>query len=131
VNLALLGGSLAAVLFVAWLVRRLGLGAPTPLDEAGARRVAEETFIGQRFGAVLLDRKGTAALVDGRGAIALVRAHGDKWVARLLRPPIATRREGERLIVVPGEAMFGATVLNVGADAAARWAPRLEGRPDA
>ena len=126
-----LAGSLAAVLVVAWLVGRLGLGRPAPLDEAAARRAAEETFIGHRFGAVALDRDGRAALVESAGGeIALVRAHGDKWVVRLIEPPVPARSEGEALIVPPSEAMFGATTLMLGADAAA-WAAKLKGAGDA
>ena len=127
-----LGGSLAAVLFVTWLVDKLGLGRGRSLDATTARTVAEETFIGHRFGEVALDRDGRAALVAGaHGEVALVRAHGDKWVARLLQPPVAARVDGEALIVPPSEAMFGATTLVLGADAAARWAPRLQEACDA
>ena len=126
-----LAGSLAAVFIVAWLVRGLGLGRAAPLDEAGARRIADETFIGHRFGAVALDRDGRAALVEGSaGEIALVRVHGDKWVARLIAPPVAARADGEALIVPPSEAMFGATTLMLGADAAV-WAAKLKGAGDA
>lgn len=125
-------GSLAAVLFVAWLVGRLGLGHPQPLDEAGARRLAEATFVGRRFGTVVLDRERLGALVEVfDGAFVLIRAHGDKWVARLVEPPIAARAEGEGLIVPASEAMFGATTLVLGADEAARWAVRLRGAIDA
>lgn len=127
-----LAGSVLAVLFVAWLVGKLGLGRGAPLDEAIARRIAEETFIGHRFGAVALDRDGRAALIEGAaGEIVLVRAHGDKWVARLLQAPVAARREGGTLILPAGEAMFGSTTLMLGADDAARWAPRLQGLRDA
>lgn len=126
-----LAGSLAAVFVVAWLVGRLGLGRPAPLDEGGARRAAEETFIGHRFGAVALDRDGRAALAEGAdGAIALVRGHGDKWVARLIAPPVPARTDGEALIVPPAEAMFGATTLMLGAEAVA-WAAKLKGSGDA
>ena len=127
-----LAGSLVAVLFVAWLVGKLGLGRAAPLDEPGARQLAEATFVGHRFGAVLLDRDGHGALVEGDdGTAVLVRPHGDKWVARLLRPPIAARPVGEALIVTPTEAMFGSTTLRLGAEEAARWAMRLKGSSDA
>lgn len=126
-----LAGSLAAVFVVAWLVGRLGLGRAAPLDETSARRTVEETFIGHRFGAVALDRDGRAALVEGAGGeIALVRAHGDKWVARLIAAPVPARVDGEALIVPSSEAMFGATTLMLGADAAA-WAAKLKGAGDA
>jgi hypothetical protein len=130
-NWVSLVGSLAAVFVVAWLVGKLGLGRTAPLDEAGARRAAEETFIGHRFGSVALDRDGRGALVEGTaGEIALVRAHGDKWVARLIAPPVPARADGETLIVPPSEAMFGTTTLMLGAEAAA-WAAKLKGAGDA
>lgn len=131
-NWIILGGSLVAVVVVAWLVGRLGLGRPAPLDEFQARRVAEETFIGHRFGATTLDRDGRAALVEGAdGEIALVRAHGDKWVARLLRSPVTAHLEAECLLVPAGETMFGVTTLTLGAEAAAEWAAKLKGTRDA
>jgi len=121
-------GSLIAVLFVAWLVGRLGLGTVAPLDEAAARRVAEDVFIGHRFCAVALDASGRAALLEATdGSVVLVRAHGDKWVARQLRAPHAARADGDQLVVEAGEPMFGATTLELGAGEAARWVPRLQG----
>lgn len=126
-----LAGSLAAVFLVAWLVGRLGLGRAAPLDEAGARQAAEQAFIGHHFGAVALDRDGRAALVAAAdGAVALIRSHGDKWVARLIAPPVAAQTDGEALIVPPSEAMFGTTTLMLGAEAAA-WAAKLRGAGDA
>lgn len=127
-----LAGSLAAVLFVAWLVGRLGLGGARPLDEPTARQLVEATFVGRRFGAVRLDRDGRGALVEGLdGTAALVRPHGDKWVARLLHPPIEARTDGETLIVAPNETMFGSTKLVLGAEEAGRWVARLKGSSDA
>ena len=127
-NWTVFAGSLVAVLFVAWLVGRLGLGAAAPLDETTARRIAQDTFIGHRFGAVALDASGRAALVEGAdGSVMLVRAHGDKWVARHLRAPLEAKADGDLLIVEAGETMFGATTLELGAGEAARWAPRLQG----
>jgi hypothetical protein len=123
-----LAGSLAAVLVVAWLVGRLGLGQGTPLDEAAARRLAEEVFVGHRFTRAALDRDGRAALVEGsRGELALVRAHGDKWVARLLAPPLAATVDGEALIIPASETMFGTTALTLGHDAATDWGRKLTG----
>lgn len=131
-NWVALGGSLASVLVVAGLVRLLGLGRGAALDEATARQVAGDTFIGHRFISASIGREGRAGLVQGdAGEIALVRAHGDKWVARLLMLPLAARAEGEALIIPAGETMFGATILTLGADPAARWAAKLRGESDA
>lgn len=119
-------GSLAGVLAVVALAKWLGLGRATPLDDASALRIAEETFTGHRFRESVVDREGRAALVEGMaGEAALIRAHGDKWVARLLELPASAQAEGERLIVSPSETMFGATTLALGPADAARWAAKL------
>jgi hypothetical protein len=127
-----LAGSLAAVLFVAGLVKWLGLGRGAPLDAATARQIAADGFVGHRFGAAVVAADGRAALVEGAaGEIALVRALGDKWVTRLLAPPVALRVDGDALIIAAGETMFGATTLTLGAAEAARWAAKLQGDADA
>lgn len=127
-----LAGSLAAVFVVAGLVKWLGLGRGGPLDEATVRQVAADTFIGHAFPTAVVDADGRAGLAESAaGEIALVRAHGDKWVARLLAPPAAARVDGDALIIAAGETMFGATTLTLGAAAAARWAAKLQGEADA
>lgn len=126
-----LGGSLAAVFAVAWLVGRLGLGRAPTLDAATARQVAADAFVGRHFADAVVDVDGRSALVAGPdGEIALVRAHGDKWVTRLLGRD-AVRAEGAALIVPPVEAMFGATTLRLPEGEADRWAARLQARHDA
>ena len=131
-NWAALGGSLAAVLVVAGLVKLLGLGRGEALDAAAACRHAGDVYIGHRFVAAAIARDGRSALVEGSaGEIALVRAHGDKWVARLLPLPLGARLEGDALIIATGETMFGATTLTLGAAEAARWAAKLQGGADA
>jgi hypothetical protein len=132
VTLASFLGSLAAVLAVVALVKWLGLGKPAALDEDEARRIAEEVFVGHRFTEAVVDRDGRAAIAQGlTGEVALVRAHGDKWVTRLLALPTPAQADGERLIVPPGEAMFGATTLALDEREAARWAAKLRGERDA
>lgn len=127
-----LAGSLAAVFVVAGLVKLLGLGRGAALDEATACQVAGDIYIGHRFTSAAIDRDGRSALAQGRdGEIALVRAHGDKWVARLLALPADARVDGDALIIAAGETMFGATTLTLGAADAARWAAKLQGEADA
>ena len=66
------GASLVAVLFVAWLVGRMGLGAdPRIEDAAHAIRLAEEAEAGFGGTEVARDRAGFAAIV--RMAISLPR----------------------------------------------------------
>ena len=73
-----LGASLVAVLFIAWLVRAMGLGAdPRIEDAAHAIRLAEEAEAGFRGTEVARDRAGFAAIVrNAEGRMMLVRAHG-------------------------------------------------------
>ncbi len=123
-----LGGSLAAVLFVSWLVGRLGLGRSPTLDADAARRIAGDTYLGHHFTEVTIDRDNRGALVAGsKGEIVLIRALGDKWVARLLTLPLAARADGEALMIPAGEAMFGATTLTLGHEAAMTWGRKLSG----
>lgn len=127
-NWLALAGSLASVLVVAGLVKLLGLGRGSALDEATVFQVAADTFIGHAFTAAVVGADGRAGLAEGAASeIALVRAHGDKWVARLLAPPVDARVDGDALIIAAGETMFGATTLTIGAAAAARWAAKLQG----
>lgn len=127
-----LAGSLAAVLVVAGLVKLLGLGRGSALDEATACQVAADIYIGHRFASAVVAGDGRTALVEGSaGEIALVRPHGDKWVARLLPVPVKAHAQGDALIIAAGETMFGATMLTLGAADAARWAAKLQGEADA
>ncbi len=131
-NWLTLAGSLAAVLVTAGLVKLLGLGRGDALDAATACRLAGDAHVGHRFVAAAIARDGRSALVEGgAGEIALVRAHGDKWVTRLLARPLAARVEGDALIIAPRETMFGATTLTLGAAEAARWAAKLQDGADA
>ncbi|MFC3712390.1 hypothetical protein ACFOMD_07405 [Sphingoaurantiacus capsulatus] len=127
-TLVSLGGSIAAVLLVSWLVGRLGLGRGAKLDAATARRIAGDTYIGHRFDEVVIDRDNRGALVAGSaGEVVLLRAHGDKWVARLLGLPLPARADGEALIIPAGETMFGPTTLTLGTEAALAWGRKLRG----
>ncbi len=127
-NWRALAGSLAAVLAVAGLVKLLGLGRGRALDAPTACEIAGDIYIGHRFVSAAIDAGGRAALAEGAdGEIALVRAHGDKWVARLLALPVEARVDGDALIIAAAETMFGATVLTLGAAEAARWAAKLQG----
>lgn len=127
-----LAGSLAAVFAVVGLVKLLGLGRGGALDDAAACQVAGDIYIGHRFVSAVVDRDGRHALVEGdNGEIALVRAHGDKWVARLLALPVNAHTNGDALIIAASETMFGATTLMLGVADAARWAAKLQGEADA
>ncbi|WP_260581438.1 hypothetical protein [Sphingopyxis sp. PET50] len=125
-DLIQLGVSLAAVLFVAWLVGRMGLGAdPRIADDAQAIRLAEEAEAGFRGTEVARDRAGFAALVrNAEGRMMLVRAHGNHFAARPVDPQMMARLDKDFLTLIPAERSFGAVTLNLGKDAGA-WAARM------
>ena len=83
-NIALLLGSLVAVLLLAATAHWLGLGGDARLDEGEARHLAEAQ--GVRVLDMALDRAGMAALVRGTDErLLLIRRHGAHFVAQPLR----------------------------------------------
>ena len=121
-----LGLSLVAVLFVAWLVRKMGLGAdPRIADEAHAIRLAEEAEAGFRGTEVARDRAGFAALVrNAEGRMMLVRAHGNFFAARPVDANVIGRLDKDFLTLTMPEKTFGAVTLQLGKDAG-MWASRM------
>lgn len=121
-----LGASLLAVFFVAWLVRRIGLGAdPRIADDAHAIRLAEEAEAGFRGVEVARDRAGFAAIVrndDGRQL--LVRAHGNHFAARPIDAQVLGRLDKDFLTLTVPERSFGSVTLHLGKDAGL-WASRM------
>lgn len=107
-----LGGSLAAILALAGLARWLKLGESRIVDEATARRFAEESLAGFVGGPALIAQNGDAALVAGGGAVALLKRHGAHVAVRRLIPPLALREAIEGVTVDTGERMFGAVTLH-------------------
>lgn len=107
-----LGGSLAAILFLAGFARWLKLGESRIADAATARRFAEESLAGFVAGPALVAPNGDAALVAGGGAIALLKRHGANVAVRRLIPPLALREAVEGVTVDTGERMFGAVTLH-------------------
>lgn len=122
-NWFLLGGSLAAVLLLAWAAKALGLGGDVRLDREAALGIAE----GEGFQPVdiILDRAGMAAIVrDAGGRHMLIRRHGVNFVTRMLRPPLDARLDQNFLTVGTGERMLGRITLDLG-EAASVWAAGL------
>lgn len=120
------GGSLIAILFLAWLSARLGLGAePRIRDEHHARELADDALCGFTSTDIAIDRGGAAALLrDEAGRVMLVRRHGAHFAARLLEPSATIRLEGGRLVVATSERRFGTAALDLGATAP-RWLAEL------
>jgi hypothetical protein len=122
-NWLLLGGSLVAVLLLAWVAKVMGLGGDVRLDADVARRIAEDEGFAPVD--VITDRAGIAAIArDAGGRHMLIRRHGVNFVTRMLRAPLDARLDQKFLTIGTGEPMFGRITLDLG-DAASVWAAGL------
>lgn len=121
-----LAGSVAAILFIAWLARYWGLGGDVRLrSEDQARAIAEEVIVGFEPTQIAIDKAGIGALMrDAQGRHLLVRRHGAQWAGRLLDRHSETRLDQNFLTVGTGERTFGTVTLNLG-DQAQYWAAGL------
>ena len=119
-------GSLGAILLLAWLARRLGLGGdPRLRDPEDARRLASEAVCGFEAQDVVLDRAGIGALLrDSAGRVMLLRRHGVHWVARLLDSHAGVRLDRTFMTIAVSDKTFGAITLDLG-DRAQAWASSL------
>jgi hypothetical protein len=126
IELAKLGGSIAAILFLAWLAKQLNLGGDLRIrDEAHARALADEAICGFEPIDVVLDKAGMGALMkDASGRHMLIRRHGAAFVARLLDRHSESRLDHNFLTIGTGEKTFGKVTLNLGKDAQ-YWAAGL------
>ncbi|MCX7284139.1 MAG: hypothetical protein NTX28_08845 [Novosphingobium sp.] len=125
--------SLAAILVLVWLTRRLGLGSdPRILSEDHARRLAEEAICGFDPHAVVIDRAGIGALArDALGRVLIIRQHGSHFAARLLASHASVRLDERFLTLATDDRRFGTITLDLG-DQAQIWAAslrRLDQRP--
>lgn len=120
------GASLVAVLVVAWLVGRMGLGAdPRIADAEHAIRLAEEAEAGFCGIEVARDRAGFAAIVrNAEGRMMLVRAHGNFFAARPVDASVIGRLDKDFLTLTTPERTFGAVTLHLGKEAG-MWASRM------
>lgn len=121
-----LAGSIAAIVFIAWLARFWKLGGDVRIrSEEQAREIAHETLCGFEPVDIAIDKAGTAALMrDADGRHLLVRRHGVQWAGRLLDQHNESRLDQNFLTVGTGEKIFGSVTLNLGAQAS-RWAAGL------
>lgn len=120
------GGSLLAVLALAWLAHRLGLGGDARIrDEAHLRELADEALCGFQPVEIAIDRAGMGALArDADGRVMLLRRHGAHFASRLLDTHLHVRLDRHLLEVGTGEARFGRVILDLG-DQAPAWAASL------
>lgn len=120
-QIALLGGSLAAILLLALAARFLRLGEARLAGESEACEVAEATFADFESDKVWLDIDGQSAVVTGKdGSRALVRRHGARFVARRLVLPVEATAEGPVVVVASGERLLKPFVITLASEGEAR-----------
>lgn len=121
-----LAGSVAAILFIAWLARHWQLGGDVRIrSEEQAREIARETLCGFEPVEIAIDKAGIAALLrDASGRHLLIRRHGVQWAGRLLDGHNESRLDQGMLTIGTGERIFGSVTLNLGMQAP-HWAAGL------
>lgn len=121
-----LAGSLLAILALAGLAWKLGLGGERRIrDQDHARELADEAIPGFAAQEIALDRAGQAALArDGEGRILLLRRHGVHFAARMLAGHAHARLDRGLLIVGTDDRRFGSIALDLGPQAQ-YWAASL------
>jgi hypothetical protein len=126
IELAKLGGSIAAILLLAWTAKRMGLGGDVRIrDEDHARALAEEAICGYQPTHIILDKANIGALMkDATGRHLLVRRHGAQFVGRLLDGHSDSRLDQNFLTIGTADKAFGKVTLNLGPDAQ-YWAAGL------
>jgi hypothetical protein len=120
------GGSLIAILVLAWIAHRLGLGGDARIrDEEHLRELAEEALYGFDPVDLAIDRSGMGALArDADGRVMLLRRHGSHFAGRLLDNHLHVRLDRNLIEVGTGEKRFGKITLDLGREAPA-WAASL------
>ncbi len=121
-----LGGSLIAILILAWLAHRLDLGGDVRIrDDSHARALADDAISGFDAREVAIDKGRIGALLrDADGRVLLIRRHGAHFAARLLDNHIHTRLDQTRLTLATSDRRFGSITLDLG-EAAQQWAASL------
>jgi hypothetical protein len=118
--------SLIAILALAWLASRLGLGGDARIrSEQEARALADEAIHGFEPVEIALDRAGMGALCrDAAGRVLLLRRHGSHWASRLLDSHAHARLDRGFLTLATADKRFGSVTLDLG-ETAPRWAASL------
>lgn len=121
-----LAGSLIAILALAWVAVRLGLGGDARIrNEGDARVLADEAIHGFEPTEIAIDRAGMGALCrDAQGRVLLLRRHGSHWVGRLPDSHANTRLDQGFLTLATADRRFGSVTFDLG-DQAAIWAASL------
>lgn len=123
---AQIAGSLIAILALAWIAHRLGLGGDARVrSEDEVRVLADEAIHGFEPVDIALDRAGMGALCrDGAGRVLLLRRHGSHWASRLLDSHAHTRLDQGFLTLATADRRFGSVTFDLG-DKAPIWAASL------
>ncbi|MBS0256026.1 MAG: hypothetical protein JSS36_12680 [Proteobacteria bacterium] len=118
--------SLPAILLVAWLVGRLGLGGDLRIrSEDQARALANSAICGFDPVDLAIDRAGIGVLArDARGRVLLLRRHGAHFASRLLDGHAGIRLDRNFLTLATSDRQFGEVTLDLG-DQAQVWAASL------
>ena len=121
-----LGGSLVAILVLAWIAHRLRLGGDARIrSDDEARALADEALHGFEPVEIAIDRAGMGALCrDGEGRVMLLRRHGSHWASRLLDSHVHTRLDRSFLTLATAEKRFDSVTFDLG-DNAPAWAASL------
>ena len=112
-------GSLIAILLLAWLARKLGLGGAPRLDTHSAvLDAAREAVDGFEPAGAACDSDGRAALArDHAGQIMVLKPHGSRVAGRILGPSasasLQSGGDGPVLTVDCGERTFGTVSLSL------------------
>ena len=119
-------GSLIAILALAWVAHRLGLGGDTRIrSEDEARALADEALHGFEPVEIAIDKAGMGALCrDGEGRVLLLRRHGSHFASRLLDSHAHARLDRGFLTLATADRRFGSVTFDLG-DKAAIWAASL------
>lgn len=121
-----LGGSLVAILALAWIAHRLRLGGDARIrSEDDVRGLADEAMHGFEPEEIAIDKAGMGALCrDARGRVLLLRRHGSHFAARLLDSHAHTRLDRGFLTLATSDRTFGSVTFDLGEQAPA-WAASL------
>jgi hypothetical protein len=122
--------SLAAVLALGWFARWIGLGGDVRIaNQAQAMRIAYDGIYGFSGVDAAIDRAGYSALVrDREGRHVLIMVKGNKFVTRIVTPPIEGRLDHKLLTIDLREPDCAPVTLNLG-DKAQYWASGLRHIP--
>nr|WP_137676895.1 hypothetical protein [Parerythrobacter lutipelagi] len=126
IQFAQFGGSLVAIILLAWLVHKLGLGGDMRIrNEQQARELADEAESGFEPVEIAIDRAGYSAIMrDAGGRILLLRRHGANFAGRLITLRPDARLDQGFLTIFADDKPFGPVTLNLG-NAAQEWAASL------